>query len=193
MLLSSHKKPSGPGRLRAALERARETYREYSGAEEEEPAHPAKRKAEVVERAPLPVRPRTEDPDVYLDVPKLEVDEIDLKLDELRARVALQARVLDLVQLDVGVDAELSGVELDIKGVSAEALLKVRLDNLAVIVDRVMRTVESNPGFLQSLTDNLGSTVERLGNGAGAAVEHLSGADSSNSSNSADSSGSSDS
>jgi hypothetical protein len=163
MLLSSEKKSSGRGRLRAALERARATYREYSGA---------------TEQAPLPVRPRSEDPDVYLDVPKVKVDEIDLKLDELRARVALQARVLDLVQLDVGIDAELRGVELDIKGVEAEALLKVRLDNLAVIVDRVMRTVESNPGFLQALTDHLGSTVERLGNGAGSAVEHLSGADS---------------
>ena len=44
-------------------------------------------------------------PDVYLDVPVLEVDEIDLEVEDLRAHVSLQAEVLDLVKLNVGVDA----------------------------------------------------------------------------------------
>jgi hypothetical protein len=189
MLLLSDKKSSVRGRVREALERARQTYREYSGASDEEPA-PAT--GEVVDPAPLPKRrPRADEPDVYLDVPKVEVDEIELKLDELNARVALQARVLDLVTLDVGIDAELKGVDLDIKGVRAEALLKVRLDNLAVIVDRVMDTIDRNPQVLQGLTERLGATLEQVGNGAGSAVdqiagsassavEHLSGADGAN-------------
>lgn len=183
LLRSDEKKTQGRGRLRAALARARETYREYSEADDAKPA------AEIAEPAPLPVRPaRGEDPDVYLDVPKLAVDEIELKIDELKARVALNARVLDLVTLDVGVEADLKGVDLDIRGVEAEALLKVRLDNLAVIVDRVMGTIDRNPQILQGLTERLGATLEELGGGAGAAVgqiagsaghavEHLSGAD----------------
>ena len=45
-----------------------------------------------------------------------------------RAHVALQAKVLELVNLNVGVDVQLGKVKLDIKGVEAQAVLKVRLD-----------------------------------------------------------------
>jgi hypothetical protein len=144
--------------IRAALRRARQTYREYSDV--------------TVAKTPSPPA-RSDDPDVYLDVPTLHVDEIDLRLDELKARVALEAQVLDLLRLNVGVDAELRGVELDIKGVDAQALLKVRLDNLAVIVDRVMSTVDRNPQVLEGLTERLAAAVGDLGNGAGAALGSL--------------------
>jgi hypothetical protein len=89
------------------------------------------------------------DPDVQLDVSELHVDSIQLELDELTARVALQARVLDMVGLDVGVDASLGRVKLDIRGVEAKAQLKVRLDTLAAIVDRVMETLAGNPELLE--------------------------------------------
>ena len=139
-------------RLREVLREARDTYRRHRGAS---PA-PA---------PPPPVPVRGEDPDVLLDVPRLHVDDIELKLDELHARVALEAHVLDLLRLDVGVTADLRGVDLEIAGVDAEALLKVRLDNLAQIVDRVMRTIESNPQILDGLVRDLG---RGLGAGAGA-------------------------
>jgi hypothetical protein len=61
-------------------------------------------------------------PDVVLDVPTLRVDEIELQFDDLKARVALEAHVLDLLRLDVGVAAELRGVSLQIKGVAAQPL-----------------------------------------------------------------------
>jgi hypothetical protein len=89
-------------------------------------------------------RPATE-PDVLLDIPDLHVDKVELKVEELTAHVALDARVLDLVQLHVGVDAQLRGVDLDIEGVGAQALLKVRLDNLVSIVDRTMTVLERKP------------------------------------------------
>ncbi len=44
------------------------------------------------------------DPDVLLDVPVVKVDSIHLELDNLDARVALKAQVLDLVKLNAGVD-----------------------------------------------------------------------------------------
>src|SRR3954454_21945572 len=71
------------------------------------------------------------EPDVLLDVPLLKVDEIVLDVEDLRARVSLQAEVLDLLRLNVGADVALGSVHLDIKGVEAQALLKVRLDNVA--------------------------------------------------------------
>ena len=45
-------------------------------------------------------------PDVLLDVPVVKVDEINFELNDLRAKVnSLFAKVLDLVELSVGVDA----------------------------------------------------------------------------------------
>jgi pyruvate/2-oxoglutarate dehydrogenase complex dihydrolipoamide acyltransferase (E2) component len=104
-----------------------------------------------------------EDPDVLIDVPLVKVDKIYLKLADLEAHVALNAQVLDLVQLDVGVDVHLGEVEIDIEGVEAQALLKVRLDHVGAIVDRVLTTIDRNPELVQSL----GAAIEDIGAGAG--------------------------
>jgi hypothetical protein len=119
----------------------------------------------------MPVR--RDEPDVVLDIPTLHVDEIDLHLDELKARVALEAHVLDLLRLDVGVDAELRGVGLKISGVDAEAHLRVRLDNLTVILDRVMSTIDNNPQLLERIADRLGAAVGDIAEGAGSAVHDV--------------------
>ncbi|MCQ8829528.1 hypothetical protein [Streptomyces malaysiensis] len=113
------------------------------------------------------------DPDVLLDVPQLQVEEINLKVENLQARVSLQAEVLDLLKLGVGADVSLGHVELDIKGVEARALLKVRLDNVAAIVGRVLSTIDRNPQILEQVTSGLGSATERLGSGAEQAVGEL--------------------
>ncbi|HEY8467898.1 MAG TPA: E3 binding domain-containing protein [Solirubrobacterales bacterium] len=101
-------------------------------------------------------------PDVLIDVPVLKVDSIHLELDDLDAHVALKAKILELVNLNVGVDAHLGKVRLDIKGVEAQALLKVRLDHVAAIVDRVLTTVDRNPELIESI----GRTVRSAGAGA---------------------------
>jgi hypothetical protein len=62
---------------------------------------------------------RRQDPDVLLDVPSLKVDEITLEVQGLQARVALEARGLDLLRLDVGADVSLALVDLGIRGVEA--------------------------------------------------------------------------
>jgi hypothetical protein len=110
------------------------------------------------------------EPDVLLDVPELSVEEISLEVEDLRARVSLQADVLQLLKLHVGVEAELGRVDLTIKGVEAKALLKVRLDNVARIVDRVLTTVDNNPDIVERLLEHVGETVEQVGAGAGEAV-----------------------
>ncbi|MFC4036296.1 hypothetical protein ACFO3J_33360 [Streptomyces polygonati] len=109
-------------------------------------------------------------PDVLLDVPTLHVDEIDLEVEDLRGRVSLQAEVLDLLKLNVGVDLVLGRVKLDITGVDAQALLKVRLDNLAQVIGRVLTTIDRNPQILENLTSSVGSAVDDVGSGAGRAA-----------------------
>ena len=102
-------------------------------------------------------------PDVLLDVPVVKLDHLHFELDNLDAHVALNAYVLDLVKLKVGVDIHLGRVCLDIRGVEAQALVKVRLDHVAAIVDRVMTTLDRNPELLESL----GAAVEDIGAGGG--------------------------
>jgi len=114
-----------------------------------------------------------EEADVLLDVPELRVDEISLEVEDLHARVSLEADVLQLLKLHVGVDAELGRVQLTIKGVEAKVLLKVHLDNVARILDRVLTTIDNNPDIVERLTEHVGQAVEGVGAGAGQAVGDL--------------------
>ncbi len=113
------------------------------------------------------------EPDVLLDVPQLKVDEIGLEVENLRAKVSLQAEVLDLVKLNVGADVYLGRVALEIKGVEARALLKVRLDNVAGILEQVLKTIDRNPQILENLTQGLGAAAREIGEGAGSAVSDV--------------------
>ncbi|GGS99900.1 hypothetical protein [Streptomyces chromofuscus] len=113
------------------------------------------------------------DPDVFLDVPVLKVDEIDLDVEDLRAHVSLQAEVLDLLKLNVGADVTLGRVHLGISGVEAQAQLRVRLDNVATIINRVLTTLDRNPEILHELARGVGSAVRDVGGGAGQAVGEL--------------------
>ena len=61
-------------------------------------------------------------------MPIVKVDEINFELEDLRARVSLQAEVLDLLKLNVGADVALGRVALEIKGVEAQALLKAAVE-----------------------------------------------------------------
>jgi hypothetical protein len=115
----------------------------------------------------------SEQPDVLLDAPVVKVDELNLEVEELRARVSLQAEVLDLLRLNVGADVFIGQLGLEIKGVEAQALLKVRLDNVARILDRVLTTIDRNPQLLEGLVEGTGHAIAELGEGAGSAVEEV--------------------
>ena len=101
-------------------------------------------------------------PDVFLDVSKLSVDNIELEVDDLFAQVALQAKVAELVDINVGATVEISKVDLEIEGVEAEALLKVRLDEVRQIVSEAMHTLRERPELLTSALEN----TEKLTQGA---------------------------
>jgi hypothetical protein len=106
-------------------------------------------------------------------VAQLKVDEISLGVENLEAHVSLSAAVLDLLKLNVGADAFLGKVELEIKGVEAQALLEVRLDNVAVIIDRVLTTLDRNPEILQRIGRGVESAARSLGSGTGKAVSEI--------------------
>ncbi|GGM69633.1 hypothetical protein GCM10010106_14810 [Thermopolyspora flexuosa] len=124
-------------------------------------------------RQVVPGGDRAAEADVLLDVPTLKVDEISLEVADLRARVSLNAEVLDLLRLHVGADVALGRVNLGIRGVEAQALLKVRLDNVAAIIRDVLRTIDNNPQLLENITGSVARAVGDVGTAAGHAVADL--------------------
>ena len=100
------------------------------------------------------------DPDVQLDVPDLRVEEVDLEVGELRARVSLRAELADLVNIDVGLDVELGEVKLQLKGVEAQAELKASLDNVRTIFSEVLASLQHNPQFFRQTLEPKDQTTE---------------------------------
>jgi hypothetical protein len=146
--------------------------RDGKGSDEHRPAELARRGQNDADREYRKYERREErdpvgPPDVLLDVPELRVESIHLELDELDAHVALKAKVLNLVKLNVGLDVHLGRVKLDIKGVEAEVVLKARLDHVTAIVDRLMTTLDRNPDLMKGLS----KAVQEVGQGAGQALD----------------------
>src|ERR671917_341089 len=134
------------------------------------------KEAQIVAEEPPPTNngvpeeaPSRQDVDVLLDVQELEVDRIGLKVRDLRAHVSVIAELASLVNLQVGVDARLDLVELEIEGVRAKVLLKVRLDNVRAILVHALDTVAEHPEILEALTRALDEVLRgTLGNALGA-------------------------
>src|ERR687897_3028090 len=103
--------------------------------------------------------PARQDVDVLLDVSELEVDRIKLTVRDLRAHVSIVAELASLVSLQVGVDARLGEVDLEIEGVRAKVLLKVRLDDVRAILNHALNTVAQHPEILRTLTRALDDLV----------------------------------
>jgi hypothetical protein len=118
--------------------------------------------------------PARQDVDVLLDVSELEVDRIALTVRGLKAHVSVLAELASLVNLQVGVDARLDLVELEIEGVRAKVLLKVRLDNVRAILVHALDTVAEHPEILETLTRALDELLTgTLGNALGALEDVL--------------------
>jgi hypothetical protein len=109
--------------------------------------------------------------DVVLEVPRLSVDSIILKVDTLRARLSLGAQAANLVRLNAGAVVGIDQVELEIRNVVAEAYLYVDLDNVARIVDRVVQTLNRNPDLVTDLLATVDSTVRTVGGVANTALQ----------------------
>jgi hypothetical protein len=105
-----------------------------------------------------------QEPDVLLDVSELEVDRITLEVEDLRAHVSILAELANLLSLSVGVDARLDRVKLEIEGVEAKVLLKVRLEHVRAILEKALDTLAENPEILRILARSLSRLVrESLG------------------------------
>jgi hypothetical protein len=94
-------------------------------------------------------------PAFLLDVPVLNVDEIDLEVNDLRAHISLRAELASFVKINVGVDLHLDKVKLDIKGLEAQALLKINLDKVLGTLDRALESINMNPQILNEVVQDV--------------------------------------
>ena len=87
-------------------------------------------------------------PDLDLDVPVLQIDELDLEVEDLQLQVSLQTQLAGFVNISAGVNAHVGKVKLAIKGVEAQARLKVRLEGTLETLRRALETIDRNPQVL---------------------------------------------
>jgi pyruvate/2-oxoglutarate dehydrogenase complex dihydrolipoamide acyltransferase (E2) component len=118
-------------------------------------------------------QPVGEDPDVTLDVPSLEVEELNLEVENLRHRTSMQAELADMVKLNIGVETVLDGAKLELKGVDAQTFLKANLDNVRAILSQALDTIDNNPQILQDIAriaEETAGTGERALEGAAGVI-----------------------
>lgn len=109
--------------------------------------------------------------DVVLDVPEVCVERLRLLVRGLDAKVNLDARVADLVRLDAGADVHITGVDLGLNGVEAQALLLVDLDNVVYVVSRALDLLDNNPQIVSAIGNTLTNTVTTVGDVVGSALQ----------------------
>jgi pyruvate/2-oxoglutarate dehydrogenase complex dihydrolipoamide acyltransferase (E2) component len=87
-------------------------------------------------------------PDLDLDVPVLQIEELELEVEDLQLQVSLQTQLADFVNISAGLNAHVGKLKLAIKGVEAQARLKVRLEGTLETLRRALETIDRNPQVL---------------------------------------------
>jgi hypothetical protein len=98
-------------------------------------------------------------PDVFLHA-SVTVGEIDLLVANLSAKINLDAQVLNLLQFNAGVTAQIDRVSLVIQNITAFAQLEARLENLVSMINDVLNSVDLNP-IIATLGQDVGNLVNQ--------------------------------
>lgn len=100
--------------------------------------------------------------DVYLNVPDIHVDLIQLIVTKINVSLDLDLKVSNLVTLTAGVNAYIEQINLTISGVRAQAELVVHLDNVVKIVENTLDTVAEHPELITEIVDAVGGLISKL-------------------------------
>ncbi|KAF2824542.1 hypothetical protein CC86DRAFT_468636 [Ophiobolus disseminans] len=121
------------------------------------------------------------EPDVMLNA-SVHVGEIFIGVDNLTAKINLDAQVLQLLQFNAGVDLSIEKVSLLIQNVTAKVYLEARLGNLVTMISDVLDSIDLNP-IIAELGNGLGSIINDTAGLIGDVGGGLGGGNSSNSGN----------
>lgn len=97
------------------------------------------------------------EPDVFLNA-SVHVGEIYLDVQNITAKINLQASVLSLLKFNAGVVASIDRVTLLIQKVDAKVILEARLENLVSMIKDVLSSIDLNP-ILVTLGQDISSIV----------------------------------
>ncbi|KXJ96298.1 hypothetical protein Micbo1qcDRAFT_229239 [Microdochium bolleyi] len=95
-------------------------------------------------------------PDVYLNA-NVSVGEISIEVENITAKINLDAKVLKLLHFTAGIDVSIDSVSLLIQNVSAKVELEARLGNVVQMVSDVLDTIDLNP-----IVATLGNTLSNV-------------------------------
>ncbi|KAF5001733.1 hypothetical protein FDECE_10866 [Fusarium decemcellulare] len=107
------------------------------------------------------VAPLNEEPDVYLNA-SVSVGEISVEVQNITAKINLDAKVLNLLNFNAGVDLGIDRVKLGIYNVTAKVELEARLGNILRMVDDVLESIDLNP-IIATLGDGVADIVGDVG------------------------------
>ena len=99
------------------------------------------------------------EPDVYLNA-SVSVGHIGIQVDNITAKVNLDAQVLKLLHFSAGVDASIDRVKLTIENVSAKVELEARLENVVVMIGNVLDSIDLNP-IIATLGQNVAHIINK--------------------------------
>ncbi|PVH69898.1 hypothetical protein DL98DRAFT_621833 [Cadophora sp. DSE1049] len=108
------------------------------------------------------------EPDVYLNA-SVFIGEISILVANLTAKINLDAQVLSLLKFNAGVDLHINKVSLIIQNISAKVVLEARLENLVLMIDDILASLDLNP-ILATLGQSLNNITDSVGDLVGGVV-----------------------
>jgi hypothetical protein len=114
---------------------------------------------------PANVSTTNPEPDIYLNA-SVHVGEIFIGVENLTAKINLEAQVLSLLNFNAGVDLSIDRVALTIQNVTAKVVLEARLENLVLMIGDILNSLDLNPTLVALGTDLVNitqTTVNELG------------------------------
>jgi hypothetical protein len=102
------------------------------------------------------------EPDIYLNA-SVHVGEIDIIVENLTAKINLDAQVLNLLTFNAGVDLSIDRVSLTIQNVTAKVTLEARLENLVLMIGDILNSLDLNPALAALGTDLVNITNTTVG------------------------------
>jgi hypothetical protein len=100
----------------------------------------------------------------------VHVGEINIEVQNLTAKINLDAQVLQLLSFNAGVDLSIGKVQLLIQNVTARVFLEARLANLVLMIGDVLDSIDLNP-VLAELGNGLGTIINETGELIGGLTE----------------------
>jgi hypothetical protein len=89
--------------------------------------------------------PASDQPDVVLHVPRANIGKVALDVENLQARLDVETRVANLVQISAGVVATVQKLKVELDQVETEVHLLVRLKRVTDVLEKALDAIDAQP------------------------------------------------